>query len=216
MSDERTGKHLLYLELAAIVLICGARLLGMPLPAWMLLCILAASASQIHRAAYKPTFNVTGSFVVLALAAATGIGYQFFTIFIEGPLIEWIFGTQETLPPVNQLTGDLGVTIVFVFLAIGFAAGEEFAFRGYVLERISVALGQGVGAKMFALVASSMLFSLVHTWQNLPGLVGTFLAGLLFGTAYLVSGRNVIAASVTHFASNLTAIVLAYFGMFVS
>ena len=62
-------------------------------------------------------------------------------------------------------------------------AGEEIAFRGFLLAYGAALAGDGVG-----LIASSLLFGLAHSYQRLRGMVFATLAGMLLGAVYLATG----------------------------
>jgi len=57
---------------------------------------------------------------------------------------------------------------------------EEVAFRGYLLTRLTDALGPGRMQQVAAVLGSSVLFGLLHTEQGVVGVVAAALAGALF------------------------------------
>jgi membrane protease YdiL (CAAX protease family) len=70
------------------------------------------------------------------------------------------------------------------------AAGvsEEIAFRGFLLWYGGALVGMPA-----ALLFSSLLFGAAHSYQRLPGILYTGLAGLLLGGVYLASGSLMLA-----------------------
>ena len=77
-------------------------------------------------------------------------------------------------------------------LTAGF--GEEFYFRGFLFHRL------GRFRTPLLLIATSMAFSIWHLAPNM--LVHTFLVSLLFGSAYLRSGR-LLPGALGHTLTNM-------------
>ncbi|HVT82937.1 MAG TPA: CPBP family intramembrane glutamic endopeptidase, partial [Phycisphaerae bacterium] len=75
------------------------------------------------------------------------------------------------------------LSIIFACLAIGF--GEELLFRGYVLTRWQKISGSAPQA----VLVSSLLFSLSHTYQGLAGMVSSAAVGVAFALAFLTLRR---------------------------
>lgn len=86
------------------------------------------------------------------------------------------------------------------------AAGEEYLFRGYVLQ----AFGSMSRRPWFGIVASALLFALFHGTQNLPLFVDRFAFGLL--AALLVYSTGGLEAGIAaHAINNVYAFGLAGF-----
>jgi len=76
---------------------------------------------------------------------------------------------------------------------------EEAFYRGFVQKRLSLYCGNGA-----ALILTSLLFTFTHIYwsPNLAILAFVFLASLLYGGVYLISGK-IESAILTHFLLNL-------------
>lgn len=84
------------------------------------------------------------------------------------------------------------------------AAGEEFLFRGYLMQ----SLGSLVRRPWFGVLLSALVFALFHGQQSLPLFVSRFVFGLL--AALLVLGTGGLEAGIaTHVVNNLYAFTLA-------
>ncbi len=84
------------------------------------------------------------------------------------------------------------------------AAGEEYLFRGYVLQ----AFGSMARSAWFGILASALLFALFHGTQNLPLFVDRFAFGVL--AAVLVHRTGGIEAGIAaHAINNVYAFGLA-------
>ena len=99
-----------------------------------------------------------------------------------------------------------------IFAAVVYAGfGEEVTFRGYVLSRL---LRRG---RVFAIVASALMWSSLHLWY-LPTLGSTgiwqhldvFLTGILFGVAYVKMGSILPLIIVHAFTDTLLPLSFLY------
>lgn len=92
-------------------------------------------------------------------------------------------------------------SLAFVALVITVALCEEFLYRGFAFAVIQQ---QTRGSLILASVGSSALFALAHAYQGRRGLSTTFLVGLLFSSARILTGS--LAPSVlAHLVADLLA-----------
>ncbi len=85
------------------------------------------------------------------------------------------------------------------------AAGEEFAFRGYLIQ----AFGGVFGSRAVAVLLSSLLFALAHgIGQDLPIFVDRFAFGLVAGMLVILTG-GLEAGIAMHVLNNFLAFGLA-------
>ena len=85
------------------------------------------------------------------------------------------------------------------------AAGEEFAFRGYLMQ----AFGGAFGSRVVAVLLSSLLFALAHgIGQDLPIFVDRFAFGLVAGALVILTG-GLEAGIAMHVLNNFLAFGLA-------
>ncbi len=92
---------------------------------------------------------------------------------------------------------DIGISI-FVFSIV--AIVEEVLLRGYILRNLMISFN-----RYFALVISSLLFSLMHGFNpnvDMFSLFGLFLAGLVLGISYIHT-RNLWFPIALHLSWNL-------------
>lgn len=95
--------------------------------------------------------------------------------------------------------------LVIVILTPLQAAGEEFAFRGYLMQ----AFGGVFGSRVVAVLLSALLFALAHgIGQDLPIFVDRFAFGLVAGTLVILTG-GLEAAIAMHVLNNFLAFGLA-------
>lgn len=115
----------------------------------------------------------------------------------------------------DALEDDVSVLIGFLVVVWTTAAfGEELLFRGFLLNALgdlmSPRRADGSRDESWPLIISSVLFGCCHPFYGLAGVILTGLVGLVIGWAYLVFGRNLWLAILTHGLFDTVA-VLAYF-----
>ncbi len=102
---------------------------------------------------------------------------------------------------VNDFTGTTVALAIIVLLTTPFqAAGEEYVFRGYLMQ----ALGSLFRIKWIALLVTATLFALAHGVQNFPLFFDRFMFGLIAG--YLVLRTGGLEAGIAmHILNNFLA-----------
>jgi len=122
-------------------------------------------------------------------------------------------------PPINppagmeSIAGNIRIALLTLLLVWTFAAfGEEVAYRGYLTTRGADAGGGSTASYWIATIVVSVLFGFGHYYKGPAGVLDSGVAGLIIGAAYLVAGRNLWAAVLTHGFIDTVAVVAAFFG----
>ena len=105
-------------------------------------------------------------------------------------------------------TGQLLATAMVILLTTPLQAlGEEYGFRGYLMQ----AFGSLFLSRVAAIVITSLLFALAHGVQNLPLFFDRFAFGLMAGLAVVLIG-GLEAGIALHILNNIVAfgIAIAY------
>lgn len=111
-----------------------------------------------------------------------------------------------TLPSFRPQEGLAGFLVVILLTSPLQAAGEEFFFRGYLMQ----ALGSFTKTAWVPVVGSALVFAAFHGTQNLPLFLDRFGFGLLAGL--LVSRTGGLEAAIgAHVVNNLLAFGYAAF-----
>lgn len=101
----------------------------------------------------------------------------------------------------NEVTGTLIALGIVILLTTPLQAiGEEYAFRGYLMQ----AFGSISKSPVFAIVVSSLLFALMHGAQNVPLFADRFIFGLMAGVVVWRTG-GLEAGIALHIVNNLVA-----------
>lgn len=88
----------------------------------------------------------------------------------------------------------LWLLIVWTFAAFG----EEMSYRGYLLTRAADLGGRSQVAYWAAVIAVSVLFGYGHYYKGPTGVVDSGFAGLVLGSAYILSRRNLWVCILAH------------------
>lgn len=137
--------------------------------------------------------------------------------FVTEPLAAWMGLHANPGAAANALGGMKGnwrnslkgLAIVWTFAAFG----EEIAYRRYLLGRAADLGGGSVPAQWLALLYVSVLFGFGHYYQGTAGVFTTACDGFMIGAAYLLSGRNLWVAVLTHGFVDTIGIILLFFGL---
>ncbi len=114
----------------------------------------------------------------------------------------------------EHLAGNAAVALRWLLIAWTFAAfGEEIGYRGYLLTRAADAGGRSPAAYWAGVVLVSVLFGYGHYYKGPAGIVDSGLAGLVLGSAYVLSGRNLWVCILAHGFIDTFAFVALYFGL---
>jgi membrane protease YdiL (CAAX protease family) len=152
----------------------------------------------------------------LTVGVVVGVGYQFLGILLIEPLIARL--TSGALPDVSQFRSLIGNKIQLAYwIGISWTLAaflEELSFRGWLMARFAEVGRFGRGWWLVGVIATSMLFGVVHAYQSLSGMIATGLTGLMFGGLYLATGRNLWACIVGHGVLDTTGFVMMYFDVY--
>ena len=132
-----------------------------------------------------------------------------------GQYISQQVGTPPDISKFDGLKGNLPVlfaAIGSVIVTSGF--GEEMIYRGFILERLTNLFSSFKNPAIIALFTQAFIFGIIHSYQGLSGIIGTGLAGLLFGAVYLSMGRNLTMLIFFHGFVNTLNFIALYLGIF--
>ena len=125
-----------------------------------------------------------------------------------------LFWPRPTAPELaNEIRGNIKIALVAVVLVWTFAAfGEEIAYRGYLLTRAADIGNRSTAAYWIGIVLVSILFGYGHYSKGASGVIDSGVAGLILGTAYILTGRNLWASILAHGFIDTFGIIDAFFG----
>ena len=113
----------------------------------------------------------------------------------------------------NEIKGHAMVAFEWLLLIWTFAAfGEEIGYRGYLLTRAADVGGRSKSAYWIAVVVVALLFGYGHYYKGPSGIVDSGMAGVILGTAYMLSGRNLWVCILAHGFIDTVGVVSAFLG----
>jgi len=205
----------LALELLIPPLLIALRVAGVIRNPSLLILIVAQVSLWLRRSGWRDLgLRAPGSWRrTILLAIGIGIAYDLVDIFALVPALQALTGQKLRLDQVGDLSGNSMMLVYFLVLTWTLAAfGEELAYRGYVLNRIADGLGRSRAAFVAGAVGVSVLFGFAHKAQGIVGIADNMLAGVLFASLYLASGRNLWLPMLVHGVIDTTSFVLLYLG----
>jgi membrane protease YdiL (CAAX protease family) len=114
----------------------------------------------------------------------------------------------------DQITGHWMVALRWLLIIWTFAAfGEEISYRGYLVTRAADVGGRSKIAYWIAVLIVSVLFGYGHYYKGPAGILDSGMAGLVLGSAYLLSGRNLWVCILAHGFIDTFGVMALFFGL---
>jgi uncharacterized protein len=149
----------------------------------------------------------------LVLALLGTVVLQVGSEFVVQPLAQHIWHQPEQVSSLlssgmSTKKALLSLGIVWTFAAFG----EELGYRGYLLTRAADLGNRSQVAYVIAMVCVAVLFGFGHYYKGPAGVLDSTYSGLVLGTIYLLSGRNLWAPILAHGLSDTFAVIAVYLG----
>lgn len=144
----------------------------------------------------------------------TAVLLQLISEYVVMPIVTHWTHQRPDLSEFKPIVGNLKLALLGLALIWTFAAfGEEMVYRGYLLIRAADLGGRTSAAYWLGLAYITVLFGFGHYYQGAAGVADTSVTSVLFGSVYLLSGRNLWVPILAHGFSNTIAIALVYFNL---
>ncbi len=113
----------------------------------------------------------------------------------------------------NEIAGHPLVALQWLLLVWTFAAfGEEIGYRGYLIGRAADVGARSKIAHWIAAIFVAVLFGYGHFYKGPAGIIDSGMAGLVLGSAYVVSDRNLWVCILAHGFIDTFGVICVYFG----
>ena len=133
--------------------------------------------------------------------------------FVIDPLTGRFWPPATAPAGADAITGSLKDALLWLLIVWGFAAfGEEIAYRGYLLNRAADVGGRSPTAYWVGMVVVSVLFGYGHFYKGPAGIIDSGFAGLILGSAYLLTGRNLWTSILAHGFIDTFGVTVLYLG----
>lgn len=213
------GLALAMLVVVPVALSSGYLLLGEPWgearvdpltpPGLALVCLSLAAAVPVTIVVTRLAHDVSGRWLV---SVAGRVRWRWLLLCAGLALVALVVSVTLSLllpesggTPVdlqrNEVTGRTVAFAVLVLLLIPLqSAGEEYAFRGYLMQSLGGVV-RGRAAPAVAVAVPALLFAVAHGAQDLPVFLDRFAFGLVAGVLALLTG-GLEAAVAMHVLNN--------------
>lgn len=202
--------------LASGVLLCGA-LKILPFDSVSMLIVMGTASVWLRNEGLRGIGldrHRLGLKIVL-LSSAFGVFYQAVSLVVLDPLAAHLTGVTQDLSNFAVIRGNSRLLMRYLIVVwIVAAFGEEFVFRGYLLNRIAQLQENSHAARWMGVVFSSILWTFVHFYQGVAGAMLIAVHGVVFGGLYVLAGRNLWVTIVVHGVYDTTALLLIFFGRY--
>ncbi len=204
--DSKKLKAISALELiiAAVVIV-----FDLWIPTLVILALLAVTfllrKDKLSTLGIKKPKNVWRMIIVVLLLAFVWTIIQFS---LTMPLLNHLIGTTQILNSYENLQGNVGSLLFFLFLTWTLAAfGEELVYRGYLQARVRGLFANAKLGVIVGVVFSSVLFGLAHIEQGVVGLVLTSIDAVFFSAVKQKFDNNLFASILAHGFNNTIGLV---------
>lgn len=149
----------------------------------------------------------------LAVALPVAILMQLDSVVLD-PLTAYLFPEPADLSSFKPLVGNVGFAAQALLLIWTFAAfGEELSYRGYLTRRAADLGGNSTLSWWLGMLLVAVLFGIGHWYKGPAGVLDSTVSGLILGSAYLLSGRNLWVTILAHGLSDTIAVGIIFFGL---
>jgi membrane protease YdiL (CAAX protease family) len=150
----------------------------------------------------------------LLLAAGVAAARILLGALVVDPVAEHFWPPAAAPSGTAEIPGHAAVALRWLGVVWTFAAfGEEISYRGYLLNRGAGAGGGSRTAEWAAAVASAVLFGYGHYYKGPAGILDSGMAGLVLGSAYLLTGRNLWVCVLAHGFIDTFGLALLFLGV---
>ncbi len=150
----------------------------------------------------------------IAFAVAAALILQAGSKFIVGPLTAHVWSAPQNVSSLFKPDAlDGRHTLILLGAIWTFAAfGEEMSYRGYLLTRAADLGARSPIACWLGMIFVALLFGFGHYYKGPAGVVDSTYSGLVLGSVYLLSGRNLWTAILAHGLSDTIVVIVLFMG----
>lgn len=152
---------------------------------------------------------------IIGIGLIADIGLQILSTYVTEPLIAKLTGEKPVIAQFNVIKGNTKFLLTYLGLSWSLAAlGEEIAYRGFIANKIADLLGPTNKELRAGILVSSILFGIGHFYQGTAGVIGSMISGLVYGSVYILSGRNLWVSIFAHGFTDTYGVLYFYFGFY--
>jgi membrane protease YdiL (CAAX protease family) len=151
----------------------------------------------------------------IALGVLCGLGIETLELFVTQPLLVRLTHQWPNLAEFAGLRWNWKLLPLALLLAWALAAvGEEFVFRGYLMNRVADLFGRTRLAWIVSLLSVSVIFGFAHIYQGVTGVTENAIDGFLLGLMYLRCDRKLSVPIIAHGITDTVDFLLIFVGKY--
>lgn len=147
---------------------------------------------------------VLGSWHLLAFAAGQTLLPLLISQFVELP--------TPDLSRYDSVYQNLPAALIMLFaLPLTASIPEEIIYRGFLMDRVHQIFGWGARGTVLAVIVPALLFASAHFQWGVGGMVMTTIMGIVWGTAFVLCGRNLWIVILAHSGGHVLLVIQLYY-----
>lgn len=156
----------------------------------------------------RPERWLTVPFWAIGIFAAFVIA-QIFAPVLVSPFFEL---PAPDLSRYDVIRGNLPMAIAAaLLLPLTASIPEEIIYRGFLIERLTAVFAKSNHATLFAVLVQSLIFGSIHFQWGVGGIIVTAIMGLVWGTAFVLCGRNLWIVIIAHSTGHVAMVTQLYY-----
>ena len=154
-----------------------------------------------------------GVCLMIGIGVIGGVLIEAQELYFTQPMLIAVTGRMPDLSDFHGIRGNwkllaLGVPFIWVLAAFG----EEWVYRGWLMNRLADLFGRSWVGWTVAVVLANIVFGLAHLYQGPIGMIEAGVDGVLFALLYFATGRNLIAPMIAHGVQDSIDLILGFTG----
>jgi membrane protease YdiL (CAAX protease family) len=141
--------------------------------------------------------------ILAAFVGGQALAPRLLSVFLELP--------QPDFSRYHAIVGNLPAAIAMaLILPLTAAIPEEIIYRGFLIGRLETIFGGLSAGPVLAVAVQSLVFALIHFSWGIGGILLAGIMGAIWGTAYLLCGRNLWIVIMAHSGGHILLVVGLY------
>jgi hypothetical protein len=145
--------------------------------------------------------------VVAITLAGTVVSIMFFEIFIRDLFTTTTETTSGSDTRFQEMAGNIPYFFSIIFYVWIESFLEELQDRGFSLNRFESVFSKISFSTVLAVLLQSAIFGFRHSYDLSPRSITTGIIGLVFGTIYVLTGRNLWPLIIAHIILNTMSMI---------
>jgi CAAX protease family protein len=118
---------------------------------------------------------------------------------------------EPDLSRYDSISGNLDAAIAMALvLPLTASIPEEVIYRGFLIGRLSEIFGRDTRGAIMTVLVQALVFGAIHFQWGIGGMILAFMMGFVWGSAYLLCGRNLWIVILAHSAGHILLVVHLY------